>query len=379
MTPAMRAVMRKEFRQLTRDRRMLPLLILAPVVQLTVLGFAVNMEVDRVETVVCDQDRSAASRALARRFLADTTFTEAEAACDPRDPAAPIRSGQASVVLIFPAGLERDLASDRSVEVQVLVDGTDPVVGQQASAAAGAILADAASRRISATVERLEALQGVTVRLPSIGMEPRIRYNQRLVTAVFMVPGVFAMVLLLVTTIATSMGLSREREMGTLEQVMVTPIRPAELILGKVLPFVIIGLLDVLFALVVSAWVFDVPIRGSLWHLALGTLLYLLATVGVGLLISTLSSSQQQAFMGGIFFMMPAVLLSGFATPVENMPDWLQPVTYLNPLRYFLEILRGVLLRASTVQDLWGSYVGLAVLGTTILTLASLRFRKRLG
>lgn len=378
MTPAMTAVMRKEIRQMTRDRRILPLLVVAPVIQLTVLGFAVDLQVDRLETVICDLDGTAESRELGRRLLADGTFVLAEAACDPRDPAAPIRDDAAHAVVIFPEGLGRDLVAERPAEVQVLVDGTSPLIGQVAGAAASGFFADAAGRRIAARLEQVEGLQGAAVELPGLGVEPRIRYNPRLVSAVYMVPGVFAMVLLLVTMIATSMGLSREREMGTLEQVMVTPIRPAELILGKVLPFVVVGLLDVLFALVVSTWVFDVPVRGSLASLALGTLLYLLATVGLGLLISTLSSTQQQAFMAGLFVMMPMVLLSGFATPIENMPDWLRPITLVNPVRYYMEILRGVLLKAATVSDLRWSFVGLGTLGTAILGFASARLRKRL-
>jgi len=193
------------------------------------------------------------------------------------------------------------------------------------------------------------------------------------------VPGVAAMLLVVVTTIATAMGLARERELGTLEQVMVTPIRPGELILGKVTPFVLVGLLDVLGTMTLGAWIFDVPIRGSLLLLGLGTLLYLFSTVGLGLFISTVSRSQQQAFMGGFFVMMPAILLSGVMTPVENMPAWLKPLAYLNPVKYYVEVLRGVLLKAADFSDLWLQLGALFLFGSIILTLAVVRFRKRLA
>jgi ABC-2 type transport system permease protein len=215
--------------------------------------------------------------------------------------------------------------------------------------------------------------------VPTLSAEPRVLYNPGMRSTLFMVPGVSAMILLIITTIATSMGLAREREIGTLEQVMVTPIRPAELLLGKVLPFAIVGLFDVLLALVVGSWVFGVPIRGSIAILFLGTVIYLLSTVGLGLFVSTISRTQQQAIMVGFFVIMPAILLSGVMTPIANMPSWLQPLTWINPVRYFVEILRGVLLKGADLVDLWRSFVPLTAFGVVILGLAVARFRKRLA
>jgi len=182
-----------------------------------------------------------------------------------------------------------------------------------------------------------------------------------------------------VTTIVTAMGLSREREVGTLEQVLVTPVRPFVLLAGKMTPFVVIGLFDVLLALTAMTWVFHVPVRGPLPALAVGTLLYLCSTLGVGLLIPTASATQQQSFLGGFLFILPAALLSGVMTPVSSMPGWLQAITLLNPLRYFAELVRGVLLRGAGLAELWPQVAALAVFGATILALATLRFRRRLG
>jgi len=358
---------------------MLVLLLIAPSIQLLVLGFAVNYDVDRLPTVVCDLDRTAGSRSLVEGLLVDGTFAKSPVACEPGDPGRPIRDGRAKVVLVVPSGLARDLAAEVPVTAQVLVDGTDPVAGQFAGAAAATYFEQAGARRLRARIELRQGLEGRATHLPSLTGHARILFNPRMATAIFMVPGVSAMLLLIVTMVATAMGLTRERELGTLEQIMVTPIRPVELIAGKVLPFVVIGLFDVLLALVVGAYVFEVPIRGSLWVLAAGTFLYLMSTVGTGLFISTVSRSQYQAFLGGFFFMMPAILLSGVATPIANMPAWLQPITFLNPVRYFVEILRGVLLEGSSWGDLWGAFTGLVLIGTALLTAAVLRFEKRLG
>jgi ABC-2 type transport system permease protein len=188
-----------------------------------------------------------------------------------------------------------------------------------------------------------------------------------------------AMLLIVVTTIVTAMGLAREREMGTLEQVLVTPIRPSVLLVGKMLPFVAIGIFDVLFALTLGAWLFEVPVRGSLWVLAVSSLCYLTSTLGVGLLISTVSRTQQQSFLGGFLFAMPAMLLSGAMTPIRSMPEWLQWLTYANPLRYFVEILRANMLTGAGFDLLWPRILILAGFGLVLLTVASLRFHKRVA
>jgi ABC-2 type transport system permease protein len=231
----------------------------------------------------------------------------------------------------------------------------------------------------NATIERLAGLNGGTLPGPGVSLAPRIRFNPSLETDQYMVPGIFAMLLVIITTVVTSMGLAREREVGTLEQIMVTPLSPTVVILGKLIPFAVIGLAVFTLALTTATWIFDVPVRGSVPFLYGVTTLYLLTTLGAGLLISTVSKSQQQAFMAGISLIMPAILLSGIMSPILAMPRWLQYVTYINPVRYYGEVLRAVLLKGATPADLWFQTAALAVIGVAVISLASMRFRKTLG
>jgi ABC-2 type transport system permease protein len=258
--------------------------------------------------------------------------------------------------------------------VQVILDGTDP----NRSTVAGA----AASRYFGEVGEELARakLAAAGMRPPAqLALEPRIAYNPTVKSPPYMIPGIAAMLLLVVTTIVTAMGLAREREMGTLEQVMVTPIRPTILLFGKIAPYVVIGLADVMLLVAAGTWVFGVPIRGPLWVLILGTLLYLLTTLGVGLLISTISTTQQQSFLAGFLFMLPAVLLSGVMSPIRAMPAWLQAVTWVNPVRHYAEVMRSCLLRGAGLADLFVPLAALAVIGGGVFLAAVLRFRTRLG
>jgi ABC-2 type transport system permease protein len=371
------AVFRKEVRQTVRDRRMMFLLVAAPLVQTVLFGFAVDFDVDRVPTVVVDLDGSADSRVHARRLLADGTLLRAGAAASVAEAEREIDEGRAAAALILPHDFSADLLAGRPAEVQVILDGTDPNRATVASGAASRYFGEVgealARRRIAPNVAPI-------VRpVPEIALTPRIFFNPALKTPPFLVPGIAAMLLVVVTTIVTSMGLAREREMGTMEQVLVTPIRPLDLLVGKMAPFVVIGLVDVALLMSAGTWLFEVPLRGNLFGLLVGTLLYLMTTLGVGLLISTLSGSQQQAFLGGFLFVMPAILLSGVMTPIRAMPEWLQLLTYLNPLRYYAEVMRSTLLRGAGFVELWRQLAALAVFGAAVLAIANARFHKRLA
>ena len=379
MTPGLMAVMRKEVRQVTRDRRLMPMLLIAPVIQLIVFGSAVDFEVERLGTVVCDSDGTAESRELVRRFTADQSFANLGPARDCHRPEEDVRDRLADVVLVVPPGYARDLAAGRTAEIQVLADGTNPLYGRFARESATAAVDAMSATILVQRAERARGLLQVEPLVPRPAAQVRVFYNPRMKSPIFMVPGVAAMILLVVTTIVMAMNLAREREMGTLEQVIVTPLKSWELVLGKVLPFVAVGCFDVLLVLTVGSWVFDLPLRGSLLLLALGTLLYILSTVGLGLLISVSAKTQQQAFLVAFSVMMPGLLLSGVMTPIENMPHWLQPLTLLNPIRYYVEILRGILLKASDLQDLAFEFTALAAFGVLVMVAAGLRFRKRLG
>jgi ABC-2 type transport system permease protein len=367
------AVVRKEARQTLRDRRIMFMLVAAPLIQTVLFGFAVDFDVDRVPTAVVDLDRTAASREQLRRVLADGTLRAAAVARSGDDADALVDADAAAAALIVRPGFGADLAAGRTARVQALLDGSDPTRGQAAASAAARYFAGAAEDLARARA----AGRGVAV--PAVEVVPRVLYNPSLRTAVYVVPGILAMLLVVVTTIVTAMGLAREREMGTLEQVLVTPVRPFTLLAGKMTPFVLIGLLDVLLALVAMTWIFAVPVRGPFLALGAGAVLYLCSTLGVGLLVSTVSGTQQQAFLGGFLFVLPAALLSGILTPIHAMPPWLQWATTLNPLRWFAEVVRGVLLRGAGFPELWRQLLILAVYGAVILGLATARFRRRLG
>lgn len=355
------SVARKEMIQALRDRRVLFQLLVAPAVQLGLFGYAVELEVDRIPAAIVDQDRSAQSRALVDALSADGTFV-ARAAFDDADAAqAELELGRVTVALVVPRGYARALARAEPVQPQVLVDATDATRAQ--------IAAQAASQMIAAR-------GAPTATAPLV---PRVLYNPRLKTPVYMVPGILAALLLNLTAIVTAMGLAREREAGTLEQILVTPIHPATLIAGKCLPYILFGLLDVVAVLALGSPLFDVPIRGSLAALGLGSFLYLCSSLGVGILIATLSATQQQAMLGSFGFILPALLLSGFISPVASMPWWLRSITQLIPMRHYLEILRHCLLKGATLADVAPQLAALALLGGGVLALSVALFRRRLS
>jgi ABC-2 type transport system permease protein len=368
------AVFRKEVRQTVRDRRIMFMLIVAPLVQTVIFGFAVNYDVDRVPTVVVDRDRTAESRHHTRRVLADGTLLRAGTAGSAAEADRALDEGRAAAALVLPPRFEADLAAGRPARVQVLLDGSDPTRANQAGAVASRYFGEVGEKLVR---DRLAA-RGLA--LPAqIEAVPRLAFNPGLKTSPYMLPGIAAMLLLIVTTLVTAMGLSREREMGTLEQVLVTPIRPALLLIGKMAPYVVIGVVDVGLLLAAGTWAFGVPLHGNLLVVLVGTLLYLMTTLGVGLLISTLSATQQQSFLGGFLFMLPAILLSGVVTPLRAMPGWLLAVTYLNPVRYYAEVMRTTLMRGAGFTELWPQLLALALLGGGVLVAATRRFRERIG
>lgn len=384
------AVALKELRHTVRDKRMMAVLLVAPAIQLGVFGFAVDFDVDRVPTVVVDHDQSELSRFHLQRILADGTLvrsmtTESDAAAERA-----IDASEVAAALIVPPGFSAELARGHAAHLQVMVDGTDPNRGAIAAAAVARYARGENLVTIQRTLERQKtsmrvgaALDPLTTpvtmpQVPDVVMLPRVLHNPRLRTSMYMVPGIIALLLLVVTVIITSMGLARERETGTLEQVMVTPMNGLVLLVGKLLPYVAIGLFDFILAVVVATRLFDVPIRGPLSVAILGTTLYVFCTLGVGLLISTISRTQQQAFLGGFLFLLPTLLLSGVMTPLWGLPSWLLPVTKIIPVKYYVEIIRGVFLRGSTLSDLSFHLSVLVVEGALVLGFAAWRFQRSL-
>lgn len=362
------AVVKKEVRQTVRDRRMMMLLVAAPAVQLFLFGHAVNLEVDDVPTAVVDLDRSETSRRHVRRMAADGTLQVTTRVASVEEAQHLLDVGAVAVAVVIPQDYESSIRRRRPTEIQVIVDGSDP---NRTNVAQSAIARYVTNESQAISLARTQGVGARPTRTYS-----RIAFNPQLKSAIYMVPGIAALLLMMISTIVTAMGLARERERGTLEQILVTPVRPSILITGKILPFAAVGLFDLALALVVGAYVFDMPMVGPLWLLFGGSVLYLLATLGVGLAISTIASSQQQAFMIGFLFMLPAALLSGILTPIRSMPGWLQHLTLINPLRHFQEIARGVLLRGAGPSECAGQLLALAVMGIVIFALAVYRFRR---
>lgn len=380
MLTALKAMVVKELRQTFRDKRTAALLIIAPVMQLIVLGYAVNLEVSHVATAVADLDRSPESRRFAEGLMAGDTFDLDRYVDTGPQALALIDQGEVSAALVIPPGFERDLMAGRPTTVQVMVDGTD---SNRAIFAQNAVSAYATTRGFEHALIQARlaaAARGIPPRSPALlRVEPRIFYNPTLDSHIYFVPGVAATLLMVVTTIVTAMGLAREKEAGTMEQIMVTPMSPLAIILGKTLPYGLIGMVDLGMVVAGGALIFHVPLRGPLWLLALGGLLYILTTLGLGLLISTLARSQQQSFMLAFFFMLPAILLSGFMTPIANMPPWLQTATHFNPVRHFIEVMRAVLLKGATFTDMAPQLVALGGIGAIVFLLSVLAMRRSLA
>lgn len=379
------AVVVKEARQTVRDRRMMFMLLAGPAIQLVAFGYAVNLEVDRVPTVVVNLDEGRESRTHLRRVLADGTLTQVATEASAEVASRYLEDGRAAVALVFDDGYERDAVRGETAKVQVLIDGSDPNRANVASAAVSRYFSERSEEGQRAAHLGSVQAGSAALRPSAVSVHARMRFNPELNTAIYMVPGVAAMLLLMVTTVVTAMGLSRERERGTLEQVMVTPVPPTVLIAGKIFPFAAVGLFDFGLAMAVGAFVFGMPLGGQgAWLvpmalLFLATVLYLLTTLGIGLLIAAISQSQQQAFIGGFLFMLPAALLSGIMTPVRSMPDWMQPVTLVNPLRHYAEVLRGTLLRGAGPAELGTQLLALSVIGILVFGFATWRFRKIVG
>ena len=362
----------KELLELKADPRLLGLVMVAPILQLFMLGYAATTDIRDVPVVVADADRSDASRDLIARFEASPNFTIVSVVTSTREIDPYLERGRAWMALGIPAGYGETLGRGRPQAVQVVADGTDANSTTVAMGYATNLIA-AYSQELA--LSRLPP--GVTMR---VGIEPRVRvwFNPRLESRDFMLPGVIALLLLIITTNLSAMGIVREKELGTLEQLNVTPLRRWELIVGKLLPYALVGMIDVCLVLGTAVLWFQVPMRGSVWLLFGLTSIYLLTTLGLGLFVSTISSTQQQAMMTTTFFLLtPMIYLSGFIFPIENMPAVIQWFTYLIPLRYFLVILRSIFLKGVGLETLWPQALALTAWGVAILSLAIARSTKR--
>ncbi|CAH2030313.1 ABC transporter permease [Trichlorobacter ammonificans] len=370
----LKAMLIKEFIQTFRDPRMRLVLFLLPAIQTVIFGYAVNMDVRGVPTAVIDRDNSAESRELLASLFSSGHFRETAAPADEHAAQNLLDRGTARLVLVIAPGLAADLRRGDTVVVQALLDGSD-------SNTAGIVMGYLS--RFAEHWNQELLLRQVHLRgdIPPgrVRVESRAWFNPDLASPPFYVPAVVANIVYIITMLLSAMAIVREKEIGTIEQVIVTPIRKTEFILGKTLPFVLIGYANVALISLVGALVFRVPIRGSLWLLILATGLFLMSSLGTGLFISTISRTQQQAKMSAFFIIFPAMLLSGFAFPIENMPVAAQWLTLVNPMRYYLVIIRGLYLKGTGIAILWPHLLALAALGCVVLGVAVLRFRKTVG
>jgi ABC-2 type transport system permease protein len=350
----------KELRQLRRDRLTLGMMVALPVVQLLLFGYAINSDVRHMPTVVWDQDRSPAARGFSQRLAATGFYDLLGEVRSYGEIESGFRSGHTKVALVVPPGYGADLARGRTASLQLVVDGSDPQTVASATNTAASLATVAGGR-------------------PAVALEPAILYNPDQRTAVHIVPGLVGVILTMTMVMLTAMAIARERERGTLEQLIVSPIRPSELIIGKILPYVTIGYVQITLILFIGSIVFDVPIVGSLGLFYLLSALFIAANLALGLFFSTLAKTQQQAMQMSFFFLLPNILLSGFMFPFEGMPVPAQWLAQLLPLTHYMRIARGITLKGAVFLDLSGELLWMGGIFFGLVLLASLRFSKKLG
>jgi ABC-2 type transport system permease protein len=366
------SLIRKEFLHILRDRRTLFVMFVLPIIQLVLLGYAATTDVEHLRTAVLDRDKSSASRELVEAYRVSNYFDILHHVESEEQLKRMIDRGTVQAGIVIPAGYGADILGGQRAEIGFVIDGSDPSVASTVFSASQSV-GQTHSRRI---VKRqlgidLDEMPGTTVR-------PRVWYNPEMRSANFMIPGIIGIILYFLTALFTSMSIVREREQGTIEQLIVTPVKPLELIIGKIAPYVCVAFFDVLEVLAIGVFWFGVPIRGSLGLLLGLSALFLLTSLGMGIFISSVSHTQQEAMLLTFLTLFPSIFLGGFFFPIEAMPAWLQVITYVIPLRYMLSVIRGIILKGVGLEVLRLQVLALAVFGAGIMLLAASRFEKRL-
>jgi len=371
---ALRSIIIKEFRQVVRDRRTLGTLLFIPTFMLIMFGYALNFDVKHITLTVLDQDRSSASRDLLEHFMHSEYFDLTYGLSHPDEVDSFTLEEQGGVALIIPPGFGSRLLTGKDNPLQVIVDGSNATTGSAAAGYINAILLDYSKEILS------EAMVRAGRPAPSfpIDIRPRIWYNPELKSAFFLVPGLIAFILLITTVVSTALSIVREKERGTMEQIAVSPVTPLGLILGKIIPYVVISLGAAAATLLAGYVLFDVSVRGSLWLLLFVTILYLVAGLGMGLLISTIADTQQVAFqVAALTTMLPTFVLSGFVFPIKNMPVVIQAVTFLVPARYYLVALRAIILKGVGLEAFWEQCLFLVAFGAVTMAVSSVRLARK--
>ena len=370
-------IVKKEFIQFRQDKRMLVISIIVPIIQLILLGYAANIDVKNLPIVICDMDNSKISRQYSQTLTNSGFFHEIERVDKMRDIDNYIDNGKALIGIIIPQNFGRYILSDKTAQIQSIVDGSD---SNSATIGMNYLAMITTNYTQKFIIKKLDRLKKQNINPQVINHEIRVWYNPELKSKNFMVPGVFGMILMITTLVLTSLAIIKEKENGTFEQLIVSPIKPFELMLGKLIPFTIIGIIDIILVLLVATFWFGIPVKGSVILLFILSIIFLLSTLGMGLFVSTIVSTQQQAMMTSIFFiMMPMMFLSGFIFPIENMPKIIQIITYIMPLRYYFSIVRGIFLKGIGIFELWREAIMLIILSFFIFILSVFRFNKRSG
>ena len=365
----------KELLQVKRDKKMLVIIFMAPILQLIFLGYAANMDVDIVHTTIYDQDKTETSRNFIESLVETGYFKIDYNANSYEEITELLEHGKTLVAIIIPKDFEKKINRRETTQLQTLFEGSD---ASKASMALGYIQGVSTRFSQNLIMETKDKL-GMKISLSgSLTPEVRVWYNPEMKSRIFMVPGILGLVLMISTISLMSMAIVREREIGTMEQLIVTPIKKYQLLLGKLIPFTMIGFVILLIVMIIMVLWFGIPVRGNIFYLLFAALLFILSNLGIGLFISTVSKTQQQAMMASVFaLMMPMIYLSGFAFPIENMPKFFQYITYAIPLRYFITIIRGVVLKGIGISSLWLETLILFGMGVSILVLSANRFSKK--
>ena len=369
-------IIRKEFLQFKRDPKMFGIILIAPIIQLIFLGYAATLDLNTVHTIFYDQDKTTTSRNFIEEFMSSGFFQIDHYADNYEDVQTYIEKGKSLVAIVIPKDFEKKINRRETTQLQAIFNGSD---GNSASIAAGYIAAITTTFSKQIVKDFMDVSGRKISTVGKISAEARVWYNPELKTRNFMVPAIVGLLVSIVTLILTSLAVVKEKEIGTLEQLIVTPIKPLQLIIGKLVPFLILGFVSVTIVIVAMNIIFGIHVRGSVVFLFFSSFLYILSTLGLGLFVSTVSKTQQQAMMIAIFaVMMPMIYLSGFAFPVENMPKIIQYISYAIPLKYFITIIRGVILKGNGFVQHWFDATMLLAMGILILFFSALRFRKRL-
>ncbi len=375
----LKCLIKKEFKQLLRDKRMKMMIFGAPVLMLIMFGYAVNTDISEIKMVILDNDKSGVSRELVRKFTSSGYFIHCASVESSKAAVQFLDKGEADLFMHIPPDFKEKILSGKKTEMQIILDGTDSSRASIIMAYINQISSDFSDEYLSRKIRMMLLVRnnaGVRLMKP-VFLRERVLFNPDLTSRNFYLPGVLGLLVALITIMLTSMSVVKERESGTMEQIIVSPLRPAEFVAGKTLPFAIIGLVEICIITLITITWFKVPFNGNFIFLIISSLFYIMCTLSVGLFISTISQTQQQAMLSTFLFFIPAILLSGFVFPVYAMPEIFQYITILNPMRYFMTIIRGIFLKGVGLSVLWTELAALTALGSILIYLSIRRFNRR--